>query len=295
VLAETDATGTLQAQYVYGAGLDEPLRMVRGGVTSYYHADGLGSVVGLSQSAGALVERYAYDVYGTPRITNAGGTVLTQSAIGNRFLFTGREWDAAPELYHYRARYYEPWIGRFYQRDPIGLDSEDINLYAYVFNNPINGVDPFGLSFIPSLQGPPFVIDLQPERPAPPLGDPIPQPSLVPPGDAGQLVGPTILTTPATPIGGSRQCASQGVERASQEKGKGRDRTPSKGRPGSSREFPKEGGRQIRDYGPDGRAIRDIDYGHSHGAGDPHVHDWNWGKPGQERGRGRPPRPGEIP
>ena len=65
------------------------------------------------------------------------------SAIGNRFLFTGREWDATPELYHYRARYYEPWIGRFYARDPLG-QWPDVNLYRYVHNNPVNYVDPFG-------------------------------------------------------------------------------------------------------------------------------------------------------
>ena len=67
------------------------------------------------------------------------------SAIGNRFLFTGRVWDAAPELYNYRARYYEPWIGRFYQRDPLG-QLPDVNLYRYVGNNPVNLLDPLGLA-----------------------------------------------------------------------------------------------------------------------------------------------------
>ena len=118
--------------------------MVRGTTTSYYHSDGLGSVVALSDSTGAVIERYAYDVYGTPRITDAAGTVLTQSAAGNRFLFTGREYDQESGLYYYRARYYDPKVGRFLQRDPVGY-ATGINLYTYVSNNPINWVDPFGL------------------------------------------------------------------------------------------------------------------------------------------------------
>jgi RHS repeat-associated protein len=71
--------------------------------------------------------------------------------------------------------------------------------------------------------------------------------------------------------------------------------TPATGKPGSTQVFPKPGGgKQIRIYGPDGKAVKDIDYGHNHGAGDPHVHVWDWGKkiPRQE---GRSPAPGEVP
>ena len=118
--------------------------MVRGTTTSYYHADGLGSVVALTDSTGAIAERYAYDVYGTPRITNASGTVLSQSAFGNRYLFTGRELDSETGLYYYRRRYYDYRIGRFTSRDPLGY-LPDVNLYRYVGNNPVNWVDSFGL------------------------------------------------------------------------------------------------------------------------------------------------------
>ncbi len=52
LLAETNSAGTIQATYVYGLGIDEPLRMIRGATTSYYHADGLGSIVALSNSSG---------------------------------------------------------------------------------------------------------------------------------------------------------------------------------------------------------------------------------------------------
>ena len=63
------------------------------------------------------------------------------------------------------------------------------------------------------------------------------------------------------------------------------DRTPIKGNPNSKQEFPDgKGGKTVREYGPDGKATRDTDYGHDHGAGDPHTHDWN----GTERGKGTP-------
>ena len=55
------------------------------------------------------------------------------------------------------------------------------------------------------------------------------------------------------------------------------------------------GNGQIRDYGPDGRAVKDIDFGHDHTkppCGDPHAHDWDWSKP-EPRQPPRPLKPGE--
>src|SRR5207244_6106794 len=56
--------------------------------------------------------------------------------------YTGREPDATGLIY-YRNRYYDPTIGRFIQRDPIGMDG-GMNLYAYVNANPVNFTDPMG-------------------------------------------------------------------------------------------------------------------------------------------------------
>ncbi len=47
-------------------------------------------------------------------------------------------------MYYYRARYYHPALQRFISEDPIGFNGGDVNLYGYVFNDPINLVDPTG-------------------------------------------------------------------------------------------------------------------------------------------------------
>ncbi len=60
--------------------------------------------------------------------------------------FTGREYDAETGLYHYRARVYDPGVGRFLQADPLGFAAGDVNLYAYTWNDPANWSDPSGLT-----------------------------------------------------------------------------------------------------------------------------------------------------
>jgi RHS repeat-associated protein len=85
----------------------------------YYHFDGLGSVVALSDSNTNVVEQYSYDVFGEPNTT---------SSIGNPYMFTSRRYDPEAGLYYYRARYYAYDIGRFLQTDPIGY-YYSMNLY----------------------------------------------------------------------------------------------------------------------------------------------------------------------
>jgi RHS repeat-associated protein len=105
------------------------------GVTSYYLSDGLGSTAQLTDSAGAVTDTYAYDVFGAPRAVT--GTT------SNDFRYTGQQDDrnANRGLYYLRARAYDPALGRFLQQDPLPL----INRYAYVGDNPVNFADPSGL------------------------------------------------------------------------------------------------------------------------------------------------------
>ncbi len=137
VLEEVDASGNLVARYTQGLGIDEPLAMLRSGTTSYYEADGLGSITSLSNSSGALANTYTYDSFG--KLTASSGTVT------NPYRFTGREFDSETGIYNYRARYYDFQIGRFISEDPLHFKG-GINFYAYAGNAPSKLTDPFGLS-----------------------------------------------------------------------------------------------------------------------------------------------------
>ena len=110
----------------------------------YYIQDGNHNVTTITDGTGSVVERYTYDVYGTPTITDGAGNVLTVSGQGNRFMFTGREYLAEIGIYDYRNRVYSANLGRFLQTDPIRFQAGDINIYRYVGNSPVNGTDPSG-------------------------------------------------------------------------------------------------------------------------------------------------------
>jgi RHS repeat-associated protein len=135
VLEEISSTGTMLARYTMGLGLDEPLAMLRGGATHYYGQDGLGTVTSLFATNGTVATSYSYSAFGQ--------TAQTGSVV-NPFRFTGREFDSETGLYYYRARYYDPRIGRFLSEDPVGFKG-GINFYAYVENSPAFFTDPYGL------------------------------------------------------------------------------------------------------------------------------------------------------
>ncbi len=148
VVQEYDGTALL-ARYTYGTGLDEPLLMERDRNANgslepeegvFYQADALGSVRALTDRTGNILERYRYDTFGN--LVDGAGT------LGNSYFFTGREWDAEGGIYSYRARHYDPALGRFLQEDPIWnpVVPDSLNRYVYVRNDPANSVDPRGTS-----------------------------------------------------------------------------------------------------------------------------------------------------
>lgn len=136
-MADVDQNGNVLARYVASDKIDEPLALLRSSTTSYYEADGLGSVTSLTSAEATIANTYSYDSFG--KLIGSSGSVA------NRFAYTAREFDTETGLYLYRARYYDPSAGRFSSEDPIGFRG-GINFYTYVKNNPLILFDPTGLA-----------------------------------------------------------------------------------------------------------------------------------------------------
>ena len=146
LIEERDTTGKQLARYVHGRKIDEIVVMTNRHGVFYPHRDVLGNVTMLTNTAGKLVERYTYSVEGKVMIADAGGRALDRSAVGNRWMFTGREWLGEVGLYDYRNRVYSGFFARFLQTDPIRFAANDVNIYRYVGNNYTGWTDPSGLN-----------------------------------------------------------------------------------------------------------------------------------------------------
>lgn len=153
-------SGLPAVNYVRTLNIDEPLARIELATNTarYYHADALGTVIGLSNESGQEVTQYAYDAF--------GNVTITGEISDNPFQYTGRENDGTG-LYYYRARYYSPEFQRFISEDPMNIKSILLgnvspirvkdkllsnlinnpllqNQYVYVRDNPVNYIDPSG-------------------------------------------------------------------------------------------------------------------------------------------------------
>src|SRR5690606_17348531 len=112
-----------------------------------------GSVTDIVDSSGNLVQHYFYSSFGKINkiINSSGGDITANPIVNTCFTYTNREFDSESGLYFYRARYYEPTIGRFIQSDPhpgkLNFPNTLVNKYSYVNNNPLSLTDPSGRFF----------------------------------------------------------------------------------------------------------------------------------------------------
>ena len=154
VEVEREGCGIIRSHrsYVWGPGIDNLLAMtysecVTCVVAAVYYPlkDQQGTIHAMVNTNGIIVESYKYDAWGRVLgVYNGSGQQLTESAIGNRYLWQGREYSWNTGLYCFRTRWYDPITGRWLSNDPIGI-SGGLNQYVFCANNPVNSVDPLGL------------------------------------------------------------------------------------------------------------------------------------------------------
>lgn len=147
-IAELDAANNLIRRYIPGRQVDDRIAVAEGSSTlsptlTYFHVNHQGSAMAMTDAAGNAAgcaagvncQKLAYDEYGNLSSDTVGG--------GEPYRFAGRRFDNETGLYYYRARYYASSVGRFMQMDSIG-SQDDLNVYAYVGNDPLDRTDPSG-------------------------------------------------------------------------------------------------------------------------------------------------------
>lgn len=121
-------------------------------IVTYYHVDQLGSPKYATDDTGALKWKEQYKPYGQRRLKEAD-SVNPQTGIANdngwaeKIWYTGKEEELGMDINYFGARWYDPQLGRFLARDPVGFQNGNVhsfNRYTYVNNNPYKYVDPDG-------------------------------------------------------------------------------------------------------------------------------------------------------
>ena len=139
IVAELNGSNQVVSRFVYADKGNLPSYLVKGGVTYRIISDHLGSPrLVVNTSNGAIVQRMDYDEW---------GRVLLDTNPGFQpFGFAGGLYDRDTGLVRFGARDYDPETGRWTAKDPIGFAGGDANLFGYVAEDPVNGIDPRGMS-----------------------------------------------------------------------------------------------------------------------------------------------------
>ncbi len=130
---ERDASGTLTKQFF-------AMGQTLSGSNYFYIFDHLGSIRGMTDSSGNVVAQYQYGMYG--EVTQTVGTLASD------FQYAGYYFHAPSGLNLTTFRAYNPSLGRWINRDPIG-EKGGVNLYEYAANLPTSVIDPSGLTWYP--------------------------------------------------------------------------------------------------------------------------------------------------
>jgi RHS repeat-associated protein len=138
IWADLDASGSLTTRRLFGDAVDQLVARVSGSAVGWYLTDHLGSVRAISANGGTLVYEATYDAFG-------GLTDVVNPTNGDRYGWTGREFEAVIGLQYNRARWYDHATGQWLSEDPIHFQAGDYNLRRYVANNATNATDPDGL------------------------------------------------------------------------------------------------------------------------------------------------------
>ena len=140
--SSNNSTFTTSAIYTLAPGvIKEIVSVHQNGTDYFYHYDPIGNVLFISDTSGNINTSYVQEGF--------GNVIATNGSPNNYFHLTTKEQDPYCGLYYFNARWYDPSVGRFISKDPIGIRG-GINLYCYALNNPLTRIDPLGYT---SLRG----------------------------------------------------------------------------------------------------------------------------------------------
>ncbi|KHD05705.1 hypothetical protein PN36_25350 [Candidatus Thiomargarita nelsonii] len=142
IVQERDGTNTPLRSYVWSSsalgGIGALTAMVQNSQVYYYLFDGRGNVASVLDDSANVVAGYVYDAFGELRSVTG--------SLEQPFRFSTKYYDGGTGLVDFGYRFYVAEIGRWLNRDPIGVEG-GINLYAYTQNDPINWIDLWGLKY----------------------------------------------------------------------------------------------------------------------------------------------------